>query len=40
MDAKVVSQLPLYKTDVDIEHEQIILPEDIRDIIGAALELF
>jgi NAD(P)H-dependent FMN reductase len=40
MDAKVVSQLPLYKTDVIIEDEQIRLPKDIQDIIGAALELF
>ena len=40
MDAKVVSQLPLYKTDVNIEHQQIKLSEDVRDLIGAALELF
>ena len=40
MDAKVVCQFPLYKTDVDIEHQQIKLSEDVRDLIGAALELF
>ncbi|MGO2357849.1 NADPH-dependent FMN reductase [Mesonia sp.] len=40
MKAKIETQLPLYKTDVHILDHQIELPEDIREIIETAINLY
>jgi len=39
LKAKVVSQFPLYKTDVQEEHQQIILPDETREMISESLKL-
>lgn len=40
MKAKIKTQLPLYKTNVNISDHQIELPEDIREIIETAIGLY
>jgi NAD(P)H-dependent FMN reductase len=40
LDAKIVSELSLYKTDFDIVEHQILLSEDIKMILDEAMGLF
>lgn len=40
LKAKIETQLPLYKSDVNICSHQIKLPEDIQEIITAAIGLY
>lgn len=40
MKAKIETQLPLYKTDVNILDHQIELPKDIHEIITTAIVLY
>lgn len=39
MKAQLLTQIPLYKTDVEIQHQKIILPEEIQIILDEALHL-
>ena len=39
LDMKVVTQLPLYKTDVVIKEDHIHIPDDIKNIFQEALNL-
>lgn len=39
LKAKVITEFPLYKTDVEIENGTIILPEDIQSILKEVISL-
>ncbi|RYM34793.1 NAD(P)H-dependent oxidoreductase [Brumimicrobium glaciale] len=40
LDAKPIVQLPIYKTDVTIGDEVILLSDDVKELIESAFELF
>jgi NAD(P)H-dependent FMN reductase len=40
LDAQIIAQLPIYKTDVEIRENLIILSEDIIALLEGAIELF
>ncbi len=40
MKAKIETQLPLYKTDMEILEQQIMLPEEMQEIIETAIGLY
>jgi NAD(P)H-dependent FMN reductase len=40
LDAKAIVQLPIYKTDVTIGDEVILLSDDVKELIESAFELF
>lgn len=40
MKAKIETQLPLYKTDVNVLDHQIELPQDIQEILQTAINLY
>ncbi|WP_313114311.1 NADPH-dependent FMN reductase [Aequorivita sediminis] len=40
MKAKIETQLPLYKTDVEIKENQIVLPAEIIELLNAAIDLY
>lgn len=40
MKAKIETQLPLYKTDVEILDQKIELPEDVQEIVKTAIGLY
>lgn len=39
LKAKVISQFPLYKTDVQEGHQKIFLPDDTKEIIAESLKM-
>lgn len=39
LKAKVVSQFPLYKSDVQEKHQKILLPEETQEIIAESLKM-
>lgn len=40
MKAKIETQLPLYKTDVEIKENQIELPAEVVELLNAAIDLY
>lgn len=40
MQSKIVSQLPLYKTDVEVLHEKIVFDEETKEMIKTSVSLF
>lgn len=40
LNAKPIVQLPIYKIDVEIKDEVILLPTDVKELVESAFELF